>query len=261
VLPPGKEKEEKRKKALKLSEDMVIIKHPFKLAWDTAIEWKDPKSLQELDPNVLREYYTFFPTSGLGQVLRGFMGCEISPFPVPPPPQPTKADATSDESGEDDEGGGVSLDGPLMSEDRLLLMMEGMSDAGKSILAHRLMGEYYQFLEEHESNVDLMRNGLRLIVEESTKTGLTFLNSSDTITALLGTALVFYQSPKNHPEAKTLFEGLLARNPTSTPALIGIGLIYEEEEDFTSAIAFLGRALERDPNNIRVKTEAAWVKL
>ncbi len=260
VLPPGKEKEEKRKKALKLSEDMVIIKHPFKLAWDTAIEWKDPKSLQELDPNVLREYYTFFPTSGLGQVLRGFMGCEISPFPVPPPPQPTKADATSDESGEDDEGGGVSLDGPLMSEDRLLLMMEGMSDAGKSILAHRLMGEYYQFLEEHESNVDLMRNGLRLIVEESTKTGLTFLNSSDTITALLGTALVFYQSPKNHPEAKTLFEGLLARNPTSTPALIGIGLIYEEEEDFTSAIAFLGRALERDPNNIRVKTEAAWVK-
>ncbi|KAA8566593.1 hypothetical protein EYC84_009139 [Monilinia fructicola] len=79
-------------------------------------------------------------------------------------------------------------------------------------------------------------------------------------TALLGTALVFYQSPKNHPEAKALFDGLLKENPTSTPALIGIGLIYEEEDDFPAAIDFLERALQRDPTNLRVKAEAAWVK-
>lgn len=263
VLPPGPERAEKRKKALKLSTDMVIIKHPFKLAWDVAIEWKDPKDIKDLDPNILREYCSFFPTSGLGQVLRGFLSCEISPFPPPPPSlEPTKTEVATDESedDDDDDGGGVSLGGPLLATDRLLLMAEGMLESGKSILAHRLMGEYYQFLEEHETVVELTRNGQRLITEESNKTGIEFEHSTEEMTALLGTGLVYYQSPKNHPEAKTLFDGLLARNPTSTPALIGVGLIYEEEEDYPSAIEFLGRALERDPTNIRVKTEAAWVK-
>lgn len=262
VLPPGPEKTEKRAKVLKLSSDMVIIKHPYKLAWDISLEWKDPENIQDLDANILREYCFSFPTSGLAQVLRGFMSSEISPFPPPPPrAQQTQGGTTPDESeDDDDDGGGVALDGPLMGEDRLLIMTEGMADAPKSTLAHRLMGEYYQFLEEYESVVELMRNGRRLIIEESNKTGLKFEHSSESMTALLGTALVFYQSPKNHPEAKGLFDGLLAKNPTSTPALIGIGLIYEEEEDYPAAIEFLGRALKRDPSNVRVKTEAAWVK-
>jgi superkiller protein 3 len=261
VLPSGQERSKKRLKALKLSTDMVVIKHPFKLAWDIAIEWRDPKSLQELDPNILREYYTFFPTSGLGQVLRGFMGCEISPFPpLPHGPSNTEAIAEESEDDDDDESGGVSLDGPLQAEDRLLLMVEGISEAGKSILAHRIMGEYYQFLEEYESVVELMRNGQRLISEESKKTGFDFENSIESVTALLGTGLVYYQSPKNHPEAKSIFENLLSRNPKFTTALIGIGLIYEEEEDYAAAIVSLVHALKRDPSNIRVRAEAAWVK-
>jgi superkiller protein 3 len=262
VLPPGNEKADKQAKVLKLASDMVIIKHPYKLAWDIAIEWKDPESIQDLDANILREYCSFFPTSGLGQVLRGFMTSEISPFPpAPTPAQKPQTGIGSDESeDDDDDGGGVALDAPVTAEDRLLVMIEGMSEASKSILAHRLMGEYYQFLDEHESVVELMRNGRRLVAEEASKTGMKFDHSSEAIISLLGTALVFYLSPKNHPEAKTLFEGLLARNPKSTPALIGIGLIYEEEEDYPSAIDFLGRALQRDASNVRLKAEAAWVK-
>jgi len=261
VLNSGPEKTDQRAKVLKLATEMVIIKHPFRLAWDIAIEWRDPKSIQDLDVNVLREYCAFFPTSGLTQVLRGFLTSEISPLPPPPPRVRPKVDIVSNESEEDDdEGGGVALDAPLVGEDRLLVMTEGMSDASRSILAHRLMGEYYQFLDEYESVVELSRNGRRLVLDEANKTGMSFENSSEAITALLGTGLVFYQSPKNHPEAKALFEGLLAKNPTSTPALIGVGLIYEEEEDYSSAIEFLERALQRDRGNIRIKAEAAWVK-
>lgn len=259
VLPPGRARDEKRVKLLKLADDMVIIKHPYKLAWDISIEWKDPVGIHDLDANILREYDTFFPTSGLAQVLRGFMTSEISRFPRPPPAvKPEQTDIISD-SEEDDDGGGVALDGPS-DEDRLFTMVEGMSDAPKSILAHRLMGLYYQFLDEYESTVELMRNGKRLLVEESAKTGLSFLNSSDEFTTLLGTALVFYQSPRNHPEAKLLFESLLKRKPTSTPAMIGIGLIYEEEEDYAAAVDFLDRALTKDSHNIRIKAEAAWVR-
>jgi len=36
VLPPGKERDGKREKVLKLAGDMVLIKHPYKLAWDIA---------------------------------------------------------------------------------------------------------------------------------------------------------------------------------------------------------------------------------
>ncbi|RDL31795.1 TPR-like protein [Venustampulla echinocandica] len=262
ALPPGEEKSQKCARVMKLATDMVIIKHPYKLAWDIAIEWKDPENIGDLDPNILREYYAFFPTSGLGQILRGFMTCEISPFPPSQPPsQPVETGTTSDESeDDDDEGGGVYLAETFTAEDRLALMLDGMSESGRSIIAHRLMGEYYQFLEEYEGAVELMRNGRRLIAEERNKTGLKFEHSSESITALFGTALVFYQSPKNHPEAKALFDELLARNPASTPALIGIGLIYEEEEDYPAAIDFLGRALERDPKNTRIKAEAGWVK-
>ena len=264
VLPPGEEKAIKQAKVLKLASDMVIIKHPYKLAWDIAIEWKDPENIHDLDANILREYCSFFPTSGLGQVLRGFMTSEISPFPPAPPAPPAiekpQTGNGSDESEDDDDGGGVALDAPVTTEDRLLVMTDGMSEASKSILAHRLMGEYYQFLDEHESVVELMRNGRRFLLEEASKTGIKFDRSSEALVSLLGTALVFYLSPKNHPEAKTLFEGLLARNPKSTPALIGIGLIYEEEEDYPSAIDFLGRAFQRDPSNVRIEAEAGWVK-
>lgn len=260
VLPPGEDKIQKRNKVIKLATDMVIIKHPFKLAWDIAMEWRDVAHVRDLDVNVLREYYAFFPTAGLARILRGYLSSEISPFPSPPPVQKAVSPGSDESEDDDDDGGGVSLDGPMPGEDRLLLMDDGMADAGKSILAHRLMGEYYQYLEEYETVAELTRNGRRLITEESNTTGLKFEHSSDAMTALLGTALVYYQSPKNHPEAKTLFDGLLERNPTSTPALIGVGLIYEEEENYPAAIDFLGRALQRDPNNIRVKTEAAWVK-
>ena len=39
VLPAGK-KEEKRDKVMKLAHDMVIIKHPFFLAWQIELEWR-----------------------------------------------------------------------------------------------------------------------------------------------------------------------------------------------------------------------------
>lgn len=55
-------------------------------------------------------------------------------------------------------------------------------------------------------------------------------------------------------------EAILGRKPTFTPALIGIGLIYEEEEEYPQAIDFLTRALQRDPDNARIGAEAAWCK-
>jgi len=39
VLPTG-EKAEKREKVMKLAHDMVVIKHPYLLAWNIELEWR-----------------------------------------------------------------------------------------------------------------------------------------------------------------------------------------------------------------------------
>lgn len=71
---------------------------------------------------------------------------------------------------------------------------------------------------------------------------------------------MYYQSPKNHPEAAALFDDILGRKPTATAALLGVGLIFQEQADYEKASSFLDRALARDPGNLRIATEAAWSK-
>lgn len=80
----------------------------------------------------------------------------------------------------------------------------------------------------------------------------------DALNSTLATALVYYQAPKNHPEAKEICLSILKRLPQFTPALIGIGLILEEEEEYAEALDFLSKALNQDPSNARVGAEAAW---
>ncbi|KAJ4292975.1 Superkiller protein 3 [Collariella sp. IMI 366227] len=255
--PPGEQKQREAAIVQKLANDMVIIRHPFKFAWDIAINWQDHKDIAEWDVTVLRQYCSFFPDSDLNRVIMGFLTSDISPFPkeVSQQPTPPTSSESEDESEDDEAGGAPTTYVPLTEEDRLLMIMEGVSSAD-SLFALRLTGEYYQHVEEHESNVELMRKALDLVKSERTKTGLSFQNTEDAFSVYLGTAL----SPRNHQEAKALFDGVLTHDPSSTRAMIGVGLIFEEEEEYTEAIDFLERALKRDPENLRVKTEAAWVK-
>lgn len=261
VFAPGAEKSEELQVVLKLAGDMVIIKHPFRLAWEISIDWKDFQSTSEWDDGVLREYCTFFPDTDLCRVISGYLSSDISPFRKwePSSEDATKDGNAEDESEDDEDGGAATTVIPLTEEDRLLLMTEGIASS-QSLFAHRLMAEYYEYLQEHEGNVELMRKALLLLKDQQTKAGMSFQNTKDAYLLHLATALVFYQSPRNHQEAKSLFDDILSRDPTSTQALIGVGLIYEEEEEYGEAVDFLDRALQRAPENLRVRSEAAWVK-
>ncbi|KAH8668411.1 tetratricopeptide [Xylariales sp. PMI_506] len=261
VFAPGPEKEAELAVVQQLANDMVIIKHPFRLAWDIAVNWQDHKEIQDWDATVLNEYCSNFPESDLYKVITGFMTSNISPFPKRETPASDSAAKSKDDaesSDDDDEGGAPTSVIPFTDEDRLLMMVEGIATSD-SLFAYRLMGEYYQHLEEHESNVELMRKAMRIMIELTGKTGKVFVNTNQAFMLYLGTALVFYQSPRNHGEAKFLFDKVLEIEPTSTPALIGVGLIYEEEEEYKSAIDFLERALKRDGTNLRVRAEVAWL--
>ncbi|KAK8022835.1 antiviral protein [Apiospora rasikravindrae] len=261
---PGPEKQAELAVVQKLAADMVIIKHPYRLAWDVAINWQDHEEVKDYNVDTLLDYCSLFPETDLCKILTGYMTSSISPFSKKPsassPPAETPAGGQAeDESSEDDEDGGApTLVIPFTDEDRLLMMIDGISTSD-SLLAHRLMGEYYQHLEEYESNVELMRKAMKLLGQRAQKIGKTFNHTNQAFMLYLGTALVFYQSPRHHGEAKSLFDKILEVNPSSTPAQIGVGLIYEEEEEYDQAINFLEKALERDSSNLRVKAEVAWL--
>lgn len=260
VSPPAT-KPELQAAVLGLAKDMVIIKHPFKLAWDIAVNWQDNKEIADWDADLLRSYCSFFPDSDLYKVITAYLTSAYSPFPAAKRIEPQDATAVaSDDSEDDDEDGGAPTSFvPLTDEDRLIMITEGMSTM-ESTLAYRLVGHYFLQMGEHESTVEFMRKAQQFVTRERSKIGMQFQNTQDAYSVCLATALVYYQSPRHHQEAKAMFDGVLERDETCTSALIGVGLIFEEEEEFDQAIDFLSRALERDESNLRVKSEAAWVK-
>ncbi|KAL9005635.1 MAG: hypothetical protein Q9188_001591 [Gyalolechia gomerana] len=246
IALPGAQKASKREEVIRLAQGLVILKHPFVLAWTITLEWKDIERIEELDAGLLHEYIKFFPDDGLGKVLRGYLESEISVFPKQPAMEEVNDDAREEI--------------PLMTaEDRLILMAEGVEDRPSSVLAHRIMGEFYLHLDESDSAADMARKAQRQVTIDSRRSGLPLTNNLDAVNLMLGTALVLYQAPRHHPEARNLFESILARKPEDSSALVGIGLILEEQEEYEKAIKFLEHALDQAPN-IRIKAEAAWCK-
>ncbi|KAL8699923.1 MAG: hypothetical protein Q9201_005733 [Fulgogasparrea decipioides] len=246
IVLPAAEKASKREQVIQLAQGLVILKHPFALAWKISLEWKDIERLEELDAGLLREYIELFPEEGMSKVLRGYLDSEISPFPKRTPHEGEYLD------GEDE--------APVMNaEDRLVLMTEGLEDSSTSTLAHRIMSEYYLYLDEYETAVDVARKAQQQVAMDSQTSGLPLTGNSDAASILLGTALVQYQAPRYHPEARSLFDSILARKPANSFALIGIGLILEEHEEFNAAIDFLERALLQAPST-RIRAEAAWCR-
>ena len=238
---PVEAKPAQRDVVLNLANGMVIIKHPFELAWIIALEWVNADSLAEWDVNIFREFLEFFPDHGLSKVLRGYLDGAISPFPKHP-----------DGSKESDRNETLS------EADRLLLMVEGLDETPASLLSHRIMAEIYLYLEEFGSTVDIARKAQRLHSEAMLQFNLELQDSLDSVAIVLANALTFYQSPRHHPEVKAMFQSILTRKPTTTAALLGVGLIFEEEEDFEEAVDFLEQASKRDPTNLRVQLERAW---
>ena len=243
---PFPKKAEKRQQVMKMAEGMVIIKHPSPLAWNIVLEWKDTDNLSDLGEATLRDYVSLFPDDGLAKMFKGFLDSEISPFPKSHP-------ASRKESNGSDE------DVVLTSGDRLTLMSDGLEQSSRSVLSHRILSEYYLHLQEYSSAVQVSRQALDLIQIEKQVSGLKLQNNTDALNNVLATALVHYETPRHHGEARKMFEDILRRKPSNAASLIGIGMILQEEEDYDAAISFLERALRKEPN-IKISCEAAWCK-
>ena len=244
---PLDEKVRQRDEVLNIANGMVIIKHPFELAWKIALEWVDAESLGDWDVGILQEFIDFFPEDGLSKVLRGYLDSNISPFPE-------SANRTPEGSSDSEQ------DQKLSEAERLILMAEGLDESPNSLLSHRIMAEMYLSLEEFRSATDVARKAQELHSQAILKFALDIQNSFDSVNIILANTLISFQSPRNHPESKALFETILKRKPTSTAPLLGVGLILEEDEHYNEAVKFLERASQRDPQNLRIRLELAWCR-
>ncbi|EED12393.1 translation repressor/antiviral protein Ski3, putative [Talaromyces stipitatus ATCC 10500] len=249
LVLPHDQKFGKLDEVIHLARDMVIIKHTFLLAWKIELEWKDVEDFSEWDPVLLRDFAEFFPEDGLSKVIQGFLKGELSPFPT---------ETELRESAEAESNDVKAEIAELAVEDRLILMSNGLEQSADSIIAHRVMAQLYLNLEEFASAVEVARKGISILKDVTRKTGLSLQQTTDYVNITLATALISYQSPRNHPEAKSIFESILKRKPKNTKCLLGIGLILEEDHDYEEAYNFLQRARERDPSNIKIRSELAW---
>ena len=246
LVLPAHEKPAQRDRVLTLANGMVIIKAPFQIAWDIAIEWMDLDDLQDLDPNVLWSYIEYFPDAGLSKVLRGFLGSESYPS------SPSSEEAPS--------GMNIERTNPLAEAEKLILMTGGLEDCPESLLAHRIVAHTYLLLGEHANATEIGRKAQSLHLRAIRKYALDLQNSLDAVNITLATTLIAFQSPRHHPESKALFDEILSRKPTATAPLLGVGLVLEEDEDYGEAVKFLQRASDRDPSNLRVLLELAWCR-
>lgn len=245
LVLPSNQKPEQRDKVLNLANGMVVIKQHFPLAWQVALEWVDAENLMEWDANIFHQYIEYFPDDGLSKVLRGFLDSGASPFPP---------DVV--ESREDDDAVNVKLS----ETDQLILMNEGLEDCPQSPIAHRMMARTYLHLEEYESTATTARKAQSLYSDAEKNYALGLQDSFDGVNMLLANALIYYHSPRHHTEAKAIFQSILARKPKLTAALLGVGLIFEEDEDYSEAVKFLQQAAERDSQNVKIRLELAWCR-
>ncbi|KAI9670316.1 MAG: Superkiller protein 3 [Alyxoria varia] len=244
VALPMDGKSGKRNRVLKLAHDMVLIQHPFQLAWDIDIEWTDFNDVDELDRNVLLQYATNFPETGLSKIIKGYFGLASRDEPE------VHGKAESRGSGGEVED--------LSAEEKVLMISEGVEEAQESVFARRVAAQHYLQIEDYELCSEISRKALKRLKSQKQKSGLRLEHNTDAINCNLASALIYYQSPKNHPEAHAIFDDILKRKPTITEALLGVGLIHEERENFDRAASFLNQALLKAPDNLRVASEAAW---
>lgn len=244
LLLPSGQKSVQRDAVLNMANGMVIIKQEYAPAWRVALEWVDAENLQDWDPSIFRQYVGYFPDDGLSKVLRGFLDGGASPFPR------EEISAVTSEDG--------SAEIQLSEADQLILMNEGLDDCADSLLAHRIMAQTYMHLEEYESSVTAARRSQSLHVEAEKSYEVSLENSIDGVNLVLANALIHYQAPRHHAEAKSLFQTILSRKPKLTAALLGVGLIFEEDEDWSQAVKFMSQAADRDLENTKIRLELAW---
>ncbi|KAK9365405.1 hypothetical protein V1509DRAFT_675777 [Lipomyces kononenkoae] len=237
-----------RGKIFELATGMLVVKSAVEQAWIIALEWQDWRDLSQLDQNRLRDYVSLFPDSGLSKVIQAFMKSDISPF--------QQSYTNDNENGED-----FIVSAAWDETEILENFIDGYEMSPDSMLANRILGQYYIHLGEYENAAEMALAGLKLLDSMFMNTGLDLQLYKDATSVTLGTAYIYYQAPRHFSEALDIFNEVLNRTPGNSQALIGKALIYEESGNVTDSLSLITRILQDDPDNVQALLEASWCRI
>lgn len=250
--------------------DMVLIGTDELLAWMIYFDLLDPRSLSDLEEDVVLKFIKKFRTEGLGVLLYLFMMSDMCPFNKEKvrkelATSPTH-EATPDVEEDDLELSGLQKDestpdGTLSPSEVLDLMIQGHEKCPKSVLAHRIVCNYYIYLQEYEAGSDKCTQAIRYLAELQRNYGIDLVNCKEDILCSLATVYTYHEAPKNFSRALQLYDRILLESPQNKQAMIGKGLILLEKRQLELADDVLTSVVSLEPEDPRALSELGWCKV
>ena len=252
-------------------DDMIVVKHNSVLAWSMYFEWKDYTDLESLDVDVCLTFIQKFPSEPLAMVIYAwvcscfssydsklFYNNMIQSSAVDHPEESEEKDLlVSDNILDDEDEYPVGLSEATILE----VLQENIKKCQQNILANRIIAHYYVCQKEYRYAIPFIRTGTTCVATSIRDLGATLKNSKFDFTLLYATCYTYFEAPKNHNIALSLFDKVLSEDPKNTKAKMGKGLIFIERKNWVEANKLLADAVEEFPQNYEIVSEYGWCLL
>lgn len=251
---------------------MVYVKTKSLFCWNLYFDWCDVSSLGDLDIEKVVYYLKTFPNEGLSITLYAFAMSEISPFDKQTIVKATSMmkkeaknsiiDELDDES--EKEQAKFLEDETVVSETNLLpgqilsLMLQGYAQTSESILANRIVCEYYIHLREYSEASDKCRESIKLLADLQRTFSIELIHTKESFLCSLAIIYTYYEAPKNFPRALQLYDRVLSGSPGNVKAKVGKGLILIEKDNLQAAQLLFQEVVQENPDDELALREFSW---
>lgn len=276
-LKVSSEKENGIKQLQQMAEDLVYLKVPSLTIWSLYLDLLDVKSFTDLSKDQILFCINNFPSSGLGKLLYGFVLSDISPFDrleiqkelneSKKTQIPTKTQEEEEDDEDDDE---LELlqqveedenTSDFSPEHIISFLKDGYSDCKSSVIASRIIINYFIHFREYLEASEMCRSGIKMLADLQRSIGADLTNSREDLICSLAVVYTYHEAPKNFSRALELYERILEDNKSNKRARIGKGLILMEKGNLPIAKELLLEVYAEYSDDPDTLMELGWCEV
>ncbi|CDO92173.1 unnamed protein product [Kluyveromyces dobzhanskii CBS 2104] len=256
--------------------NMITVNHSSLLAWTLYFDWKDYTNVNAMEIDVCLSFIHKFPAEPLAMVIYAWMCSSISAYDSKRlssdifklSTNEVQVEPVGENGGDDEELDPENISSIVEVEDEgiaglseanvLEVLQENIVKCQQSILANRIISHYYVTQNEFQLAIPYIRTGTSVVAYTMRDLGAWLKNSKFDFTLLYATTYTYFEAPKNHNIALSLFDKVLLEEPKNAEAKMGKGLIYIEMKKWDEASKFLKDAVAEFPNNLEIVSAYGW---
>ncbi|ABN65293.2 antiviral protein [Scheffersomyces stipitis CBS 6054] len=278
------EKKELLHKIQEMVDGMALVRTSSRVCWNLYFEWLDIQNIADLHERNVIYYLNHFPGDGLGIVLYAYALSDISPFNKNVIINSVKSHdsftstkeqktskrkkryeaATEVESntkpGKDRDPYDISQF-YLSSEEVISFMLKGYDCSKQSVLAIRIIIEFYIRSRNFPEATKKCKEGIRLLADLQRSFGINLKNSREHILSSLADIYTQQDTPKNFNKALELYNKILDFSPDSVNARVGKGLILIENGKYAESKMLLEGVVQKHQDNVVAQVEYYWCSI